>query len=97
MSRMMLALKGMGILIGGNNIIRAQALAETGGYDTSIIFYGEDTTTARKISKKGRIVFSPSFVMPTSARRFQEEGTLRITALYLYHFFKAAFKKDREK
>ena len=96
MSRLMLALKGQGILIGGNNLIRASALAETGGYDTSIVFYGEDTTTARKISRKGKVVFSPAFVMPTSARRFQDEGMLRITGLYLYHFFKAAFKKDAE-
>lgn len=85
-----------GILIGGNNLIRASALREAGGYDTSIAFYGEDTDTARKVSKTGKIVFSPSFVMRTSARRFQNEGTLKITGLYLYHFFKTAFRKKGE-
>jgi cellulose synthase/poly-beta-1,6-N-acetylglucosamine synthase-like glycosyltransferase len=84
--------KKTGVLIGGNNLIRAKVLEETGGYDTSIIFYGEDTATARKIAEKGTIVFSPGFVMSTSARRFESEGTFKIFGLYLYHFFKAAFK-----
>ncbi len=80
-----------GILIGGNTLFRRTAMEQSGGYDTSILFYGEDTDTAKKLSARGKIVFSPSVVMHTSARRFQSEGTLRIIGKYLYHFFKATF------
>ena len=77
-----------GVLIGGNNMIRASVLAEIGGYDTSIIFYGEDTNTAKRVSQKGTIAFHPQCVMKTSARRFKKEGFLKITTKYFYHFFK---------
>jgi len=77
-----------GVLIGGNNMIRASVLADIGGYDTSILFYGEDTNTAKRVSSKGKIVFHPQCVMKTSARRFKKEGFLKITIKYFYHFFK---------
>ena len=37
------------MLQGGNFIVRRDALIEIGGYDTSIVFYGEDTDIARRI------------------------------------------------
>jgi glycosyltransferase involved in cell wall biosynthesis len=77
-----------GILIGGNNLIRAKALEAAGGYNTKIKFYGEDTDTARRISEQGKIVFSRDQVVRTSARRFKAEGTAKITTYYLYHFLK---------
>ncbi len=92
-SRILQAFGKNGILIGGNTLFRARALDELGGYDTSILFYGEDTDTAKKLSSRGKIVFSPNVVMPTSARRFKKEGTLRIIGKYLYHFFKATFSR----
>ena len=91
MSAMLRTFKGSGILIGGNTLIRAKTLSEVGGYDTSILFYGEDSDTAKKLSKKGRIVYSPKIQMKTSARRFQEEGIIRTGAKYFYYFFKVAF------
>ena len=81
-----------GVLIGGNNLIRASVLNELGGYDTSILFYGEDTNTAKRISRKGKIYFNPKCVMKTSARRFKTEGFVRVSAKYFYHFFKQTAK-----
>jgi glycosyltransferase involved in cell wall biosynthesis len=81
-----------GVLIGGNNMIRASVLKEAGGYDTSLAFYGEDTNTAKKVSKYGKILFHPYCVMKTSARRFKKEGFLNITIKYFYHFFKQTIK-----
>ncbi len=78
-------------LIGGNNLIRADILKKAGGYDTSILFYGEDTNTAKRVAAHGRVVFSPSVVMKTSARRFKEEGTFHLMGKYWYHFFKTIF------
>ncbi|MCX6715708.1 MAG: glycosyltransferase family 2 protein [Candidatus Taylorbacteria bacterium] len=80
------------ILIGGNNLIRAKTLAKAGGYTTAIKFYGEDTDTARKIARHGRIVFNPKFSIKTSARRFKEEGTIHLMLKYWYHFFKHILK-----
>ncbi len=74
------------ILIGGNNIIRTSTLTTVGGYNTKIIFYGEDTDTAKRVARQGRVVFSNKLVMPTSARRFHSEGMGRIIIRYFYHF-----------
>ena len=85
-------IKGGAVQIGGNNMIRADVLREMGGYNTNLLFYGEDTDTAKRVSKYGYIVFSPKIYMKTSARRFKDEGTIKMTAKYLFHFFKHTFK-----
>jgi len=79
-------------LIGGNNFIRASAIEKAGGYDTSIIFYGEDTDTAKRVARHGRVIFSPKVIMKTSARRFKAEGTLNLMFKYWYHFFRTIVK-----
>ena len=83
-----------GVLIGGNNLIRASILEKMGGYDTRLTFYGEDTNTAKRVSKYGKIVFHPCVVMKTSARRFKREGFLKISIKYFYHFFKQTAQKE---
>ena len=85
-------IKGGAVLIGGNNLIRADVLKKMGGYNTKLAFYGEDTDTAKRVAKHGRVVFNPKIKMKTSARRFREEGTVKMTARYLFHFFKQTFK-----
>jgi len=79
-------LRSGAVLIGGNTMIRASALASIGGYDTTISFYGEDTDTAKRLSKTGSIRFVPGFVMKTSARRFKDMGVARVLYLYLMNF-----------
>jgi glycosyltransferase involved in cell wall biosynthesis len=81
------------IIIGGNTFIRASALEKAGGYNTSILFYGEDTDTVQRLIKQGDIVFSPSLVMKTSARRFKNHGTIKIFYLYLMNFLWVTFFK----
>ncbi len=88
-----------GMIVGGNVLIRASALESAGGYNTSILFYGEDTDTAKRISKHGKVIFDPKFTVKSSARRFKEEGDLKIMLTYFFHFFKVTFsglvkKKD---
>jgi cellulose synthase/poly-beta-1,6-N-acetylglucosamine synthase-like glycosyltransferase len=75
------------ILIGGNNFIRKEVTDKMGGYNTALTFYGEDTDTAKRVSKFGYVLFVRSFLMKTSARRFIEEGKIKITVKYLFHFF----------
>ena len=78
------------MLIGGNNLIRSDVLKRAGGYNTDLTFYGEDSDTAKRVSAHGRIVFNPTLIMKTSARRFKAEGVLSVESKYIYHFFKHA-------
>jgi glycosyltransferase involved in cell wall biosynthesis len=80
-----------GTIIGGNFLIRADALATIGGLDTSIVFYGDDTDTAKRISKAGKIVWSNALTMKTSNRRFKNQGLLKTFFLYAFYFFKFNF------
>ena len=84
-----------GVLIGGNNMIRANILEKAGGFENSSEFYGEDTKTAKSVSKFGKIVFHPNCVMKTSARRFKKEGFLAVSMKYFYHFFKHTVKTKK--
>lgn len=74
------------LLTGGNSFIRAASLAEIGGYDTTILFYGEDADTAKRLSKKGNIIFDPKLTMSTSARRFKALGTFQLVKIYFNNF-----------
>ncbi len=62
---------------GGNFIVRRTALDRIGGYDTSIVFYGEDTDIATRLSKVGLVRFSFRLPMRTSGRRMRSEGMFR--------------------
>ena len=79
------------VLIGGNNFIRADILEKAGGYNVAITFYGEDTDTAKRIAPHGRVIFDPNLSVRSSARRFKEEGNIKITFKYLFHFWKTIF------
>lgn len=81
------------LMIGGNNLIRAEALKKAGGYNTALTFYGEDTDTAKRMSKYGEVVFSNRLIMKTSARRFKAEGIVTLGLKYLIYFFKTIMAK----
>lgn len=80
------------VLIGGNNFIKADILKKAGGYNTVLTFYGEDTDTAKRVSIYGTVIFNRNLIMKTSARRFKNEGTIKITLKYLYHFVKVILR-----
>ena len=87
------------MLQGGNFILRKSALDQIGGFDVSINFWGEDTDIARRISAVGRVKFTFSLPMPTSARRFKKEGFISVGLKYLINYiwiliFKKPFTKE---
>ena len=86
-----------GTMSGGNSIFRASALKKIGGFDTDIVFYGDETDAARRLSKHGRIVFDRCLIMRTSGRRFRDEGTVRISYNYIYAFFKGVLWPKKSK
>ena len=79
------------VLIGGNILLRADVLGKVGGYNTDLVFYGDDTDTAKRMSKEGWVVFDTGLIVKTSARRLKSEGSLKISIIYIYHFFKVVF------
>jgi glycosyltransferase involved in cell wall biosynthesis len=85
------------LMIGGNNLIRAEALNRAGGYNTALTFYGEDTDTAKRISKFGQVVFSNRLIMKTSARRFKAEGIVTLGLKYFIYFFKTIMPKGPDR
>ncbi len=85
------------IMLGCNCLIKAQALQDIGGFDTSILFYGDDTDTGRRLSKVGHVVFSNRLLMNTSSRRFKKFGIFHTFSMYILNFvweivFKRPFK-----
>ncbi|MDE2311683.1 MAG: glycosyltransferase [Patescibacteria group bacterium] len=78
---------------GGNYVIRRSALEQIGGFDTSIEFYGEDTNIARRLAKVGKVKFTPSFYIYTSARRLKSEGIFTVGYKYLANFLSEALLK----
>ncbi|MEI7463506.1 MAG: glycosyltransferase, partial [Candidatus Taylorbacteria bacterium] len=86
-----------GVVNGGNGFFRAKTL-EKAGYNISLKLWddvlGEDTDTAKRISKYGKVVFDSSVVMKTSARRFERQGAMKTAFRYWLYFFKILFKRE---
>jgi glycosyltransferase involved in cell wall biosynthesis len=78
---------------GGNFIVRRDALARAGGFDSEFRFYGEDTDLARRLSKVGAVKFSFRLYALSSGRRFAGEGVVRVGLTYTANFFWATFRK----
>lgn len=72
---------------GGNVIIKRSALVQAGGFDTNIEFYGDDTDTAKKLAKVGKILFDFDLFVYTSSRRMQNEGMVRMGLQYILNFW----------
>jgi glycosyltransferase involved in cell wall biosynthesis len=79
------------VVQGGNFIVRRSALEKIGGYDTNIIFYGEDTDIARRMSKIGKVKFTFSLPIYTSGRRLAKEGLITTAGRYMLNYFWMTF------
>ena len=76
--------------------MRTISINAVGGFDTKFVFYGDDTDTAKNLSKLGKVVFDPDLIMPTSARRFKREGFVNIQMKYFYNFIKVIFSRSKK-
>ena len=85
--------KTIGVFLqGGNSLIRKSALAQAGGYDTTIEFYGEDTMTAKRLEPFGKIKFVMDLNLHSSPRRLKDQGVFATTWLYLKNYLSVTFK-----
>jgi glycosyltransferase involved in cell wall biosynthesis len=78
---------------GGNFVLRRDALASIGGFNTSIAFYGEDTDIARRLNRVGKVVFTFQLKMFSSARRLKKEGMFTIGVRYTMNYLWTTFRK----
>ncbi len=78
---------------GGNFITRRDALSSIGGFNTDIIFYGEDTDIARRLNAVGEVRFTFDLKMFSSARRLKNEGMLTMAARYSINYLWTTFFK----
>lgn len=76
---------------GGNCVVRRDAFLKIGGFDTDVKFYGDDTNTARRLSKIGKVKFKTSFFVLTSSRRFKGQGFFKTGFLYASNFLSEVF------
>jgi glycosyltransferase involved in cell wall biosynthesis len=88
-------------VVGGNFVAKKDALLRMGGFDTSIRFYGEDVSTARRLKNIGQTKFSFDFFVYSSGRRFASNGLLRMSWIYTANFlsvflFNKAATQDSE-
>lgn len=74
------------MVLGGNFVAKKKALLAMDGFDTNIVFYGEDTDIARRISKFGTAMFSMNFFVYASSRRFMREGLIKLSSIYAINF-----------
>lgn len=73
-------------IYGGNFAVRRGAMADIGGFDTRIEFYGEDTDLAKRIGKVGQIAFVTDLCGATSARRYLRLGFWKTLGLYFANY-----------
>lgn len=76
----------MPMLQGGNFIVNRAAMLKVGGFDTAIDFYGEDTMTAKRLSKVGKVKFDLDFFCYSSPRRFKAEGMFVTGVKYMANY-----------
>lgn len=82
-------------MMGGNVLIRADALEKIGGYNTAIAFYGDDTDTANRLLSVGKVLYRNNVSIQTSARRFQRMGAMNAFGTYMINFiWVIIFKKS---
>jgi glycosyltransferase involved in cell wall biosynthesis len=78
---------------GGNFVIKKWALDAIGGHSVNILFYGEDTDLAARLSKVGKIKLIPDMWVYSSDRRYTEQGLMNTMAIYAINYFSIHFIK----
>jgi glycosyltransferase involved in cell wall biosynthesis len=86
-----------GVLVGGNCLLRHSTLKKIGGYNTSILFYGDDTDTVKRMTKYGKAVFSNDLTVASSVRRFKNDGIIHVLWNYFYYFLKTTVSNPEKK
>lgn len=79
-------LKRGAVLLGGNAIIRTEALRALGGYNMNLNFYAEDSDTGARLARHGKVLYRMNLLVRTSARRFNHVGFWAVMKKYRMAF-----------
>ena len=82
------------ILIGGNAFVYANILADAGGYNTDLTFYGDDVDVANRLAKYGWVHYAPTLTIHSSYRRYNALGFWKVNKKYQDFFWNIIFRKD---
>lgn len=80
-----------GVMLGGNMIVSAASMDRIGGFNTAIRFYGDDTDTAKRLSRVGKVLYRSDILVGSSARRFRSDGVFFTFFRYVFHFLYTVF------
>jgi len=72
-------MRGKGEILGFNNAVRRETFFKAGGFPNQPM---EDGAFARRLWKKGRVVYLPNPTVVTSARRISKNGPVRSAVYY---------------
>ena len=79
--------KFLPMIQGGNFVMRRAAFRQIRGFDTTIMFYGDDTDIAVRLTKIGEVKFVPAMWIQSSPRRVQAEGLITTGLRYIMNYF----------
>ncbi|MDE3251415.1 MAG: glycosyltransferase family 2 protein [Bacteroidota bacterium] len=82
------------ILIGGNAFIRSEALAQIGGYNTTLTFYGDDVDLGKRLTRIGYVTYNPSLILLSSYRRYKAEGFWKVNKKYQVSFWNIVWQRN---
>lgn len=74
------------IMPAGNAWFRKSALIAIGGFNTDIVFYGDDAHTSLLLGKQGIIHYDINLIVSTSPRRFEQGGILKTMYRYAINY-----------
>jgi hypothetical protein len=66
------------------------------GFDTSIVFHGDDADIGLRAAAFGKVRLSFRYILDSSGRRYRHVGTLRMLGRYIAAGYQAAFTKARD-
>lgn len=76
---------------GGNFVVRREALEKIGGFNTNILFWGEDTDIAKRLHQIGNVKFTFKLPIYASGRRLLKEGIFKTAWRYVLNYFYIIF------
>ena len=80
------------IIQGGNFVVRKEAMNEIGFKPELYSFYGEDADLSKRLHQVGPVLYTLSFYIYASGRRFLEEGSVRTGTKYVLNYLSVMFR-----
>lgn len=84
-------LKIGGIVSGGNVAAKRETLLKVGGLDTQYRFFGDDTSTSKRLRRVGRLLYTPNLYVYSTSRRVRRHGFFKTMFQYAINLFWVMF------